>query len=113
MNRTEAGFHLLMLLSLADGSIQKSESSVILEFLEAHYHEPIDLIKEQAFLRACPEEDRFNHFVETAQQFYKISTTEERNSFLSFAMELVMSDETMENQENKFINTLYDCWDLE
>jgi uncharacterized tellurite resistance protein B-like protein len=113
MNKTEAGFHILMLLSLADGQIQQAESSVILDFLEESFHEPIEIIKEQAFLRACPEEERLNHFTETAQQFYKISTYKERNLLLSFAMKVVMADEKMDNEENDFINTLYDCWGLE
>lgn len=113
MNKTEAGFHILMILSLADGSIQQSESSVILEFLEKSFHEPIDLIKEQAFLRACPEEERLNHFTETAQHFYKISDSDERNKLIAFAMKVVMADEEMDKHENAFINTLYDCWGLE
>ncbi len=113
MNKTEAGFHLLMTLSLADGSIQKAESSVILEFLEKNFHQPIEIIKEQAFLRACPEENLLSHFIETAEQFFKISTSGERNKLISFAMKVVMADEKMDTEENAYINALYDCWGLE
>ncbi len=113
MNKTEAGFHILMILSLVDGNIQQAESSVILEFLEERFHEPIEIIKEQAFIRACPEEERFNHFTETAQHFYKISDSDERNSLIEFAMKVVMADEKMEHAENAYINALYDCWGLE
>ncbi|MCA0427674.1 MAG: TerB family tellurite resistance protein [Bacteroidetes bacterium] len=112
MNKTEAGFHLLMTLSLADGSIQQSESKIILDFLEKNYSEPIDLIKEQAFLRALPEEERQNHFHETAIQFYKISSAEDRNKIIEFAMKVVMADKRMETGENAYINELYDAWDL-
>lgn len=112
MNKTEAGFHLLMTLSLADGSIQQSESKIILDFLEKNFHEPIDLIKEQAFLRALPEEERPNHFHETAIQIYKITTAEERNKLIQFAMKVVMADKRMEEGENAYINELYDAWDL-
>jgi uncharacterized tellurite resistance protein B-like protein len=113
MNKTEAGFHLLMILSLADGNIQKAESSVILDFLEESYKEPIEIIKEQAFLRACPPEEHLSHFTETAQQFFKISSSEERNNLISFAMKVVMADKKMENEENSFINVLYDTWGLD
>jgi uncharacterized tellurite resistance protein B-like protein len=113
MNKTEAGFHLLMTLSLADGSIQKTEGNVVLEFLEKHYKEQIDLIKEQAFLRALPEDELHNHFLETAAQFYRISTPEERNKLIQFAMKVVMADKKMAQQENEFINALYDAWALE
>lgn len=113
MNKTEAGFHILMILSLVDGSIHRAESSIILDYLEDKFHEPIEIIKEQAFLRACPEEERLQHFTETAQHFYKISDQEERNNLIEFAMKVVMADSKMENMENEYINTLFDCWGLE
>lgn len=113
MNKTEAGFHLLMILSLADGNIQAAESSVILEFLEENFHEPIEIIKEQAFLRALPEEERLNHLTETAHQLYKITNQEERHNLIEFAMKVVMADKKMELEENSFINALFDAWDLE
>jgi uncharacterized tellurite resistance protein B-like protein len=113
MNKTEAGFHILMILSLVDGSIQRAESSVILDFLEDKFHEPIEIIKEQAFIRACPEEERLQHFTETAQHFYKISDINDRNNLIEFAMKVVMADLKMENKENEYINILFDCWGLD
>ena len=113
LNKTEAGFHLLMTLSLVDGTIRKAESSVILNFLEKNFHQPIEIIKEQAFLRACPEEDLLAHFIETAEHFFKISSSIERNKMISFAMKVVMADNKMDMKENVYINALYDCWGLE
>jgi uncharacterized tellurite resistance protein B-like protein len=112
MNKTEAGFHLLMILSLADGSIQRAESSVILDFLEKNFHEPIEIIKEQAFLRALPEDERKNHLHETAEHLYKITNEDERHKLIEFAMKVVMADDKMEHEENSFINALFDAWDL-
>jgi hypothetical protein len=113
MNKTEAGFHILMILSKADGRIDKLESDVLFEFLEKNFKQPIDLIKEQAFLMAYPTETVMDHFLETAEHFFKISNTVERNKLLQFAMKICMADEKMEIQENKFINALYDAWGLE
>ena len=113
MNKTEAGFHLLMTLSLADGSIAKAESSVILDFLEKNFKEPIEIIKEQAFLRACPNDHLLSHFIETAEQFFKISSSSERNKLIAFAMKVVMADDKMEHAENNYINALFDCWGLD
>jgi uncharacterized tellurite resistance protein B-like protein len=113
MNKTEAGFHILMMLSLVDGNIQSSESSVILDFLEENFSEPIEIIKEQAFIRACPEEDRLQHFTESAQQLYKISNPADRDKFIAFAMQVVMADKKMEQAENAYINALYDTWGLD
>ncbi len=113
MNKTEAGFHILMILSKADGKIEKAESHVLLDFLEKNYKQPIDLIKEQAFLLAFPLSELMPHFIETAEHFFKLSTNSERNKLIQFAMKICMADSKMENQENKFINTLYDSWGLE
>lgn len=112
MNKTEAGFHLLMILSKVDGKIEKAESNVLLDFLEKNFNQPIDLIKEQAFLMAYPD-DMMDHFIETAEQFFKISTSNERNKIIQFAMKICMADKKMENGENKFINALYDAWGLD
>ena len=113
MNKTEAGFHLLMLLSLADGRLDKAESDVVIDFLNDNFNDNIDLIKEQAFLKILPEEERESHFIETAEHFYAISTPDERHTLTRFAMEVVMADEDMQVHENKLINKLYDCWDIE
>lgn len=112
MNKTEAGFHLLMILSYIDGTLHSTESSVIIDFIEKNYKENLDIIKEQAFIRALPGEELHNHFHEIAAQFYKISTYEERNKLIEFAMKVVMADDTMEHSENTYINQLYDAWDL-
>jgi uncharacterized tellurite resistance protein B-like protein len=113
LNKTEAGFHLLMLLSLADGKLQGSEHDVVIDYLNDHFNDNIDLIKEQAFLRALPSEERENHFIEIAQHFYTISTPDDRHTITHFAMEVVMADENMQKTENRFINLLYDTWDIE
>ncbi len=113
MSKLEAGFHLLMLLSLADGSMQKAESEVVIDFLNDHFDGEINLIKEQAFLRALPEEEHEKHFIETAEHFYSISNEDERHTLTRFAMEVVMADESMQQHENKLINKLYDCWAIE
>jgi uncharacterized tellurite resistance protein B-like protein len=113
MNKTEAGFHILMIISKADGKIEKAEGHVLLDFLEKNYKQPIDLIKEQAFLRAFPLSEIMPHFIEISEHFFKLSTNTERNKLIQFAMKICMADSKMENQENKFINALYDAWGLE
>ncbi len=112
MNKTEAGFHLLMLLSLSDNVSRPEEHDVVIDYLNDHFNDNIDLIKEQAFLRALPAEERENHFVEVAQQFFAISNEDERHTITRFAMEVVMADENMQKNENRLINLLYDTWDL-
>lgn len=113
LSKVESGFHILMLLSLADGKIQKAESDVIIDFLNDHFTGGLDLIKEQAFLRALPIDEHEKHFVEVAEHFYSISNEDERHTLTRFAMDIVMADEDMQHHENTLINRLYDCWAIE
>lgn len=101
-----------MLLSLSDGRSSEGELKVIRDFLENAFSGKIDLIKEQAFLIAYPPEEREAHFDEVAARFYTISSPEDRNKVLDFAMKVVMADNEMKPEENKFINRLYDAWDI-
>lgn len=113
MNKAEAGYHILSLLSLADGSLHQAEANVIMDFLNDHFHEDFDLIKEQAFIRALPVEEHEHHLRETAEHFFTVSNEDERHTITRFAMDVVMADETMAKRENKLINILYDCWAIE
>jgi uncharacterized tellurite resistance protein B-like protein len=113
MNKTEAGFHLLMICSLVDGHLHKEESDVVMDFLNDHFKDDIDIIKEQAFLRALPKSELLQHFTEVAEHFYTISTEDERHTITRFAMDVVMADEDLKQHENNLITTLYDCWAIE
>lgn len=113
MNRTESGFHLLVILSLSDGGTSHEELQIISDFLENSFSGKIDLIKEQAFLKALPAEEMEGHFREVAARFYSISSQEDRNKVLDFAMQVVMADNEMKPEENRFINLLYDAWGMD
>lgn len=113
LNKSEAGFHLLMLLSLADNHSVWPEHKVVLDFLDENYSEQIDLIKEQAFINALPAFMRKSHFEEVAQRFFSISTIQERFKFTGFAVDVIMADKILKNEENEYLNILYDNWDLE
>lgn len=113
MTKVEAGFHLLMMLSLADGSLHKAESEVIIDFLNDYFTGDLDLIKEQAFIRALPVEEHEQHFEEVAQHFFTVSTEDERHTLTRFAMDVVMADDKLLQQENKMITKLYDLWAIE
>ncbi len=112
MNRTAAGFHLLGILSLADGSSSGVEMDVIINFVDTAFSGRIELIREQAFLKALPREEYETHFGEVAAHFLTLSSAEDRNKLLDFAMKVVIADKTVGGEENRFINLLYDCWDL-
>ncbi|MBW7844493.1 MAG: TerB family tellurite resistance protein [Bacteroidia bacterium] len=113
MSKAEAGFHILMLLSFADGKLNKAESAVIIDFLNDHFTGDLDIIKEQAFIYALPSEAHEQHFEEVAQHFFTITTEDERHTLTRFAMDVVMADEDLKQGENRFITKLYDLWAIE
>lgn len=112
LNKGEAAFHLLGLLSLADGVSDTNEQEVIMEFLDNNYDDGIDLIKEQAFLKALPATEYLIHFEEVCNRFYSLSDADERNRIIEFAMKVVMADKKMTEGENKLIDKLFTSWDL-
>ena len=107
------GFHILSLLSLADGRYKDEEGAVILDFIENAYDGGMDLIKEQAFVKALPASERQGHFRDVVNHFYSVSTPEQRHELVRFAMNLVMADNEMELAENKLINEILAAWDLD
>lgn len=112
LNKSEAAFHLLGILSRADGESQPKERSIILNFLEKNYNDEMDLIKEQAFLTALPTSEHYSHFNEVSSRFYTLSSQEERNKLIEFAMKVVMADKQMTDDENLLIDRLFTVWDL-
>lgn len=112
LNKCETAFHLLVLLSRSDGSSDNKEKKIILDFIEKNFDEEMDLIKEQAFLMALPPSEHEMHFEEIIAHFYSISSEEERNKVVEFAMKVVMADKQMTDGENRLIEHLFLAWDL-
>ena len=113
LNRAEAGFHPLMLLSVADKNSIWIEHKILIKYIEENYYsETFDLIKEQAFINALPDNLKLNHFIEVSQRFYSISTVEERFKFTGFAVKIITVNKEISTQKNQFLNILYDNWDL-
>ena len=112
LNKSEIAFHLLGILSRADGASQPREKTIILNFLEKNFDDEMDLIKEQAFLTALPPSEHFSHFDEVCSRFYALSSQEERNKLVEFAMKVVMADKKMTDDDNRLIDRLFTVWDL-
>lgn len=113
MNKTEAGFHLLKILSIVDGHTDITEEEVIVDYLEKNFEAKLDADNENDRFSKIAKEDYPIHFHDMASKFYEDSTSEERNKFLDFAMKVVIADKLVTRDENKYINELYDSWDIQ
>lgn len=112
LNRTETGFHILSLLLRIDKKTSEAERKVINQFLEEFVEEPIELIKEQAFVNALPEEEFDSYYDEICNHFYTISSPEDRHHIFNFAMKACMADKIMHPEENRYIGHLMNAWDV-
>jgi hypothetical protein len=114
MNKAIAGFHILTILSEVDNDFDPREGLVIVDYLKENFPPlPISLDKEMDFLSSLSKDDYQTHFETCLVDFYKDSTSEERISFLKFAVNIIKADEVITDNENKYLNYMYDQWDID
>ncbi len=112
-NKVMAGYHMLMILSEADGKFGKSEGKIIIDYLKKAFPFKLDLDREMEELSALPKEDYFLHFNNAMNDFYEDSTPKERNSFLKCAVKVVKADKKITPEENKYLKELFFAWESE
>lgn len=113
LNKAEAGFQILQLLSAVDGDFSHREDDVIREYLIENYPFHVSLDEAVEYLSTLPKEDYILHFQKCMDDFYLDSIRDERVKFLKFAIELVKADDRLTQEENIFIKTLFDAWENE
>jgi len=111
-NKTLAGYHMLMILAHVDGEVNKEEEKVIRKYVKLNYSFLSNLDEETNLLNSLPEELFYNHFCKAAIDFYSQTSEKERNYFLDFVMKVILADRTVTNEENIYLNELYNLWDL-
>ncbi len=109
-NKAIAGYHILMILSAVDGIFDAKEDLVIEDWLEKEFPLRVNLDKETEFLSALKQEDYMVHFQSCMADFYEDSTEEERNELIQYAIKLAKADKKITEEENIFINELFNEW---
>lgn len=111
MNKAEAGYNMLMILSAVDNDFQEEEKTVIQNFIQKMWlSEYNDGALEDSISKLKPE-DWMPRFEECMDYFYTAATQAERNEFLQFAMDLVKADDVITEEENTFLKVLFNGWD--
>jgi uncharacterized tellurite resistance protein B-like protein len=110
LNKPIAGFHLLMILTHADGKFAKEEGDVIVEYLTETFPFRVEIDEEVQFLSTLPREKYMEHFQKAMNDFYEDTTQKERDEFLNFAVKLVKADNVIAEEENIFLKELFDNW---
>ncbi|MGB0431270.1 MAG: hypothetical protein ACPGLV_12410 [Bacteroidia bacterium] len=132
MNKYEAAYNMLMILSIVDGEFNSNEGDVIIEYLR-DMHEPYigtenenktfsDLTNDQLtahfekssydFYKKHPENERQEIFEGAARDFYEHSLASDQKVFIDFAKKIIVADNKITKQENQYINQLFKLWGL-
>lgn len=109
-NKPIAGYHILMILSAVDGKFNLKEDLIIEQWLEQEFPLRVNLDKEADELGALNQEDYMVHFQKCMADFYEDSTEEERLELIEYAIKLAKADRTITQEENIFINELFNEW---
>jgi len=111
MNKTIAGYHLLMLLSAVDFKICGNEDKIIREYLAAEFPFNINLDKEMEIISSLHPDEWEQHFQKSMDDFYDDATQTERRSLISFALQLAKADNVITREENHYLNLLFENWE--
>ena len=111
LNKTIAGYHILMILSAVDFRISAEEDMVIRQYLLEEFPIQVNLDKQmEAISRLRPDEWEA-HYLKVMDDFYDDATEEERNSLIRFAIELAKADNVITKEENYYLNLLFENWE--
>jgi len=111
MNKTIAGYHILMILSAVDFRISGAEDMVIREYLVNEFPFNVNLDKQMEVISRLLPEEWESHFLKVMDDFYDDATVEERRNLLQFAIVLAKADNVITHEENHFLNLMFDHWE--
>lgn len=112
MNKTIAGYHMLMILSAVDFSFHIEEDKIIREYLFQEFPFQVSLDNEIEKISTLHPDDWHLHFLQCMDDFMDDSTLEERNEFIKFAVYLAKADDVITQEENFYLQSLFDAWDF-
>jgi hypothetical protein len=110
MNKTIAGYHLLMILSAVDFRISADEDNIIREYLVSEFPFHVNLDKEMEVISRLKPDEWERHFYKAMDDFYDDATESERNNLLDFAIQLTKADNVITKEENHYLNLLFENW---
>ncbi len=111
MNKTIAGYHLLMILSAVDFKVHVNEDKIIREYLAAEFPFHVNIDKQMEIISSLHPEEWEQHFRISMDDFYDDATPAERRSLIKFALQLAKADNIITHEENHYLNLLFENWE--
>lgn len=112
MNKTIAGYHLLMILSAVDFRVTGAEDEVIRCYLAEEFPFNVNLDKQMEVISRLKPAEWEGHFLKAMDDFYDDATEEERKKLIAFALELAKADDVITHEENHYLNLLFEQWEF-
>jgi hypothetical protein len=110
LNKSIAGYHILMILSAVDFKFNVHEDLVIKDWLSDEFPFDINLDAQMETISNLKAEEWPQHFADCMQDYTDDATEHERHDLLMFAVDLVKADKTVTHAENKYVDMLFDAW---
>lgn len=110
LNKTIAGYHMLMILSAVDYRVGFAEDKVVREYLVEEFPFRVNLDREMEIISNLKPEEWEGHFLKMMDDFYDDATEEERKSLIRFALKLSKADNVITKEENHYLNLLFENW---
>jgi uncharacterized tellurite resistance protein B-like protein len=111
MNKTIAGYHLLMILSAVDFRVSSREDMVIRNYLAEEFPFHVSLDRQMEVISALHPTEWERHFRKCMDDFYDDATETERKKLIQFALELASADNVITHAENHYLNLLFEQWE--
>ncbi len=111
MNKTIAGYHLLMILSAVDFRVGGQEDMVIRNYLAEEFPFNVNLDKQMEVISRLKPEEWEHQYRKAMDDFYDDATPEERKKLIRFALQLAKADNVITHEENYYLNLLFENWE--
>ncbi len=99
-----------MILSAVDFRISSEEDMVIRQYLVNEFPFNVNLDNQMAVISSLKPDEWERHFLKVMDDFYDDATEEERRNLLQFAIILTKADNVITQEENHFLNLLFENW---
>jgi hypothetical protein len=110
MNKTIAGYHLLMVLSAVDFRFNVHEDLIIRDWLIDEFPFDINLDTQMEIISGLKPSQWEQHFEHCMAEFEDEATEQERHDLLKFAVDLIKADKIVTHQENTYVDKLFNNW---
>lgn len=111
MNKTIAGYHLLMILSAVDFRVSGEEDAVIRQYLVQEFPFHVNLDKQMDVISNLRPDQWEKHYLKAMDDFYDDATEAERKNLIQFALKLAKADNVITKEENYYLNLLFEQWE--